>query len=424
MVPEWGEITLMIEQPNPSALSEQVENMIEWLASHGGDESGGVTRLLYDPAWIAAQRAIKERMEKIGLSARYDDVGNLFGRVAGRDPEARVILTGSHVDTVKGGGKYDGAYGIVAALIAVEYLLTHYGLPLKPIEVVSLCEEEGSRFPMTYWGSGNITGVKSREAVRNIKDANAVPFERAMRDAGFGFGQHPQPERRDLECFIELHIEQGQVLEREGKSIGIVSHIVGQRRYDITVRGESNHAGTTPMHWRHDAMFTAAELIRLLTHRAKADESGLVATVGRMDVKPNVGNVIAREVTFSLDVRHSNAERIRVFCQECFGEFEKIADEHGTDVVCRKWMDESPVAMDSLLSTTAEDILKQEGISYKTMTSGAGHDSQVFGIYCPTALLFVPSRGGISHSPEEFTNTEDLQRGVRLLIDLLYKLAY
>lgn len=424
MVPEWGEITLMIEQPNPSALSEQVENMIEWLASHGGDESGGVTRLLYDPAWIAAQRAIKEKMEKIGLSARYDDVGNLFGRIAGRDPEARVILTGSHIDTVKGGGKYDGAYGIVAALIAVEYLLTHYGLPLKPIEVVSLCEEEGSRFPMTYWGSGNITGVKSRETVRDIKDANAVPFEQAMRDAGFGFGQHPQPERRDLECFIELHIEQGQVLEREGKSIGVVSHIVGQRRYDITVRGESNHAGTTPMHWRHDAMFTAAELIRLLTHRAKADESGLVATVGRMDVKPNVGNVIAREVTFSLDVRHSDAERIRVFCEECFGEFENIAAEHGTDVVCRKWMDESPVAMDSALSATAENILKQEGISYKTMTSGAGHDSQVFGIYCPTALLFVPSRGGISHSPEEFTNTEDLQRGVRLLIDLLYKLAY
>lgn len=424
MVPEWGEITLMIEQPNPSALSEQVENMIEWLASHGGDESGGVTRLLYDPAWIAAQRAIKEKMEKTGLSARYDDVGNLFGRVAGRDPEARVILTGSHIDTVKGGGKYDGAYGIVAALIAVEYLLTHYGLPLKPIEVVSLCEEEGSRFPMTYWGSGNITGVKNRKKVRDIKDANAVPFEQAMRDAGFGFGQHPQPERNDLECFIELHIEQGQVLEREGKSIGVVSHIVGQRRYDITVRGESNHAGTTPMHWRHDAMFTAAELIRLLTHRAKADESGLVATVGRMDVKPNVGNVIAREVTFSLDVRHSDAERIRLFCEECFGEFENIAAEHGTDVVCRKWMDESPVAMDSVLSATAEDILKQKGISYKTMTSGAGHDSQVFGIYCPTALLFVPSRGGISHSPEEFTNTEDLQRGVRLLIDLLYKLAY
>lgn len=414
----------MIKQPKPSALFEQVEHMIEWLASHGEEQSGGVTRLLYDPAWSAAQRAIEGKMKEIGLTTHYDDAGNLFGRVAGRDPEAQVVLTGSHVDTVTGGGKYDGAYGIVAALIAVQYLLTHYGQPLKPIEVVSLCEEEGSRFPMTYWGSGNITGVKSREAVHNLKDAKGVPFEQAMRDAGFGSGQHPEPKRKDLECFIELHIEQGQVLERESKSIGVVSHIVGQRRYDITVHGESNHAGTTPMQWRRDAMATAAELIRILTHRAKADESGLVATVGRMDVHPNVGNVIAREVTFSLDVRHRDAETIRNFCEECFGEFEMVAAEQGTRVVCHKWMDEPPVAMDPALNAAAEDILKREGISYKTMTSGAGHDSQIFGTYCPTALFFVPSRDGISHSPAEFTDTEDLQRGVRLLIDMLHKLAY
>ncbi|MGF6353602.1 allantoate deiminase [Paenibacillus sp. 4624] len=414
----------MIEQPKPSALSKQIEEMVEWLASYGKDNSGGVTRLLYDPAWSAAQKAIQARIELLGLSARYDDVGNLFGRLSGRDPEANVVLTGSHVDTVIGGGKYDGAYGIIAALIAVEYLLTHYGQPLKPIEVVSLCEEEGSRFPMTYWGSGNITGVKEREAVHHINDVNGIPFEQAMHEAGFGLGLHAQPTRKDLECFIELHIEQGQVLEREEKSIGIVSHIVGQRRYNITVYGQSNHAGTTPMHWRHDAMFTSAELIRILMHRANAHESGLVATVGRMEVKPNVGNVIAREVTFSLDVRHSDAKIIEQFCEACFSDFETFTSEHGTTVTCHKWMDEPPVAMDCTLNQTAEDILKREGISYKRMTSGAGHDSQIFGTHCPTGLLFVPSQGGISHSPAEFTHTEDLQRGVRLLIDLLYKLAY
>nr|WP_275446272.1 allantoate deiminase [Paenibacillus sp. ACRSA] len=415
---------MIIKQPKPSALSEQVENMIEWLASHGKDERNGVSRLLYDPAWIAAQRAIEAKMNDLGLQVHYDDVGNLFGRAAGRDPEARVVLTGSHVDTVIGGGKYDGAYGIIAALIAVEHLLTQYGQPLKPIEVVSLCEEEGSRFPMTYWGSGNITGTKSREAIRNLKDASGMLFEQAMYNVGFGLGQHPQPQRSDLECFIELHIEQGQVLEREQKSIGVVSHIVGQRRYDITVHGESNHAGTTPMKWRHDAMFTAAELIRILMHRANTNEDGLVATVGRLDAKPNVGNVIAREVTFSLDVRHSDTETIRTFCEECFNEFESIAAQHGTRITYRKWMDEPPVAMDSAMNAATESILKREGISYQMMTSGAGHDSQVFGTHCPTALLFVPSRGGISHSPAEFTDTEDLQRGVRLLIDLLHQLAY
>ncbi|WP_172250766.1 Zn-dependent hydrolase [Saccharibacillus deserti] len=414
----------MIEQPKPSALSEQVEKMIDWLAAHGGGREEGVTRLLYDPAWRSAQRAIEAKMEEIGLLPRYDDAGNLFGRMAGRDPEARVVLTGSHVDTVTGGGKYDGAYGIVAALIAAEHLLAHHGAPLKPIEVVSLCEEEGSRFPMTYWGSGHITGVKKREDAAGIADANGVPFEEAMREAGFGYGLHPEPKRGDLDCFIELHIEQGQILEREGQSIGIVSHIVGQRRYDITVTGESNHAGTTPMRWRRDAMSTAAELIRVLMNRANADQTGLVATVGRMDVQPNVGNVIAREVTFSLDVRHEDSETIRAFCEECFGEFGAIAAAQGTSVEIRKWMDEEPVAMDAGLGTAAESILRQQGIAYRRMTSGAGHDSQVFGTFCPTALLFVPSRGGLSHSPAEFTETEDLERGVKLLIDLLYKLAY
>ncbi|MCK6075647.1 allantoate deiminase [Paenibacillus silvae] len=414
----------MIKQLKPSALSAQIEDMVEWLASYGLEQSGGVTRLLYDQAWSSAQKAIQAKIEQLGLTARYDDVGNLFGRLAGKDPEAKVILTGSHIDTVTGGGKYDGAFGIVASLLAVEYLLTHHGQPLKPIEIVSLCEEEGSRFPLTYWGSGNITGVKDRDTVHNVKDVNGISLEQAMRDAGFGSGLHSPPERTDLECFIELHIEQGEVLEREGKSIGIVSHIVGQRRYNITVYGESNHAGTTPMQWRQDAMFTAAEMIRLLTHRAKADMSGLVATVGHMEVKPNVGNVIAREVTFSLDVRHSDAGTIEQFCETCFREFETIAAEHGTRVMYHKWMDEPPVAMDHTLNEAAEDILRREGISYKRMTSGAGHDSQIFGTYCPTALLFVPSRGGISHSPAEFTHTEDLQRGVLLLIDLLYKLAY
>lgn len=419
-----GELHLMIEQSKPSALSKRIEDMVEWLASYGKDTSGGVTRLLYDPAWRAAQEAIQAKIKHLGLSAHYDDVGNLFGRLSGRDPEAKVILTGSHIDTVIGGGKYDGAYGIIAALIAVEHLLTHHGLPLKPIEIVSLCEEEGSRFPMTYWGSGSITGAKSREAVRSMQDADGIPFEQAMHEAGFGLGLYPQPERKDLECFIELHIEQGQVLEREKKSIGLVSHIVGQRRYNITVYGESNHAGTTPMHWRRDAMFTSAELIRILMHRAQADESGLVATVGRMEVTPNVGNVIAREVTFSLDVRHRDAETIQTFCEACFSEFDAIAIKHGTQVVYHNWMDEPPVPMDCTLTQAAENILKDRNISYQMMTSGAGHDSQIFGTYCPTGLLFVPSQGGISHSPAEFTHTEDLQRGVQLLIDLLYKLAY
>ena len=178
------------------------------------------------------------------------------------------------------------------------------------------------------------------------------------------------------------------------------------------------------MEWRHDAMFTSAELIRILTLPGQSPRIRTVATVGRMEVKPNVGNVIAREVTFSLDVRHSDAEIIEQFCEACFREFETIASEHGTTVACHKWMDEPPVAMDSMLNEAAEDILKSQGISYKRMTSGAGHDSQILEPIVQQDYYSYQALGGISHSPAEFTHTDDLQRGVRLLIDLLYKLAY
>ncbi|NUU60108.1 allantoate deiminase [Paenibacillus agri] len=413
--------------PSPTDLHQQVSEMIDWLATYGGQgEHGdhGVTRTLYSPAWQAAQSALEHCMREGGLIPRYDDVGNLFGRLSGTEQDGRVILTGSHLDTVVDGGKYDGAYGIIASFIAVRYLKEHYGTPRRSIEVVSLCEEEGSRFPMTYWGSGSMTGIRDMQQVEGIADAEGISFREAMGQAGFGMGIHPSPRRDDLECFIELHVEQGEVLEREGQSIGLVSHIVGQRRYEVTVSGESNHAGTTPMEWRRDALLTAAELIRLVGEWAKRQGDGLVATVGRMEIHPNVGNVIAREVTFSLDVRHPDAEVIRQFCEALFIEWKKIAAAQGTTLTYHKWMDEDPVAMSETLASKAQMILARQGISHRRMTSGAGHDSQVFGTYCPTSLLFVPSHLGISHSPREFTGTDELVCGVRLLIELLYELAY
>lgn len=410
-----------------SNLHQQVSEMIDWLATFGGQgERGarGVTRTLYSSSWQAAQQALEQRFCDAGLATRYDDAGNLFGRLTGTEQGGKVILTGSHVDSVVDGGKYDGAYGIIASYIAVCYLKEHYGSPRQSIEVVSLCEEEGSRFPLTYWGSGNMTGLRQMEQIEGLVDENGVSFHDAMQQAGFGMGLHSAPRREDLECFIELHIEQGEVLEREGISIGIVSHIVGQRRYTITVQGESNHAGTTPMAWRRDALLTAAEMIRLVGERAKQVGDGFVATVGRMEIEPNVGNVIAREVTFSLDVRHSDAEVIRQFCDDLFAEWEQVARVQGTTMSYCKWMDETPVAMSGKFADSAQALLTHRNISYRTMTSGAGHDSQVFATHCPTSLLFVPSHLGISHSPREYTGTDELVHGVRLLIDLLHELAY
>ncbi|WP_243459478.1 allantoate deiminase [Metabacillus bambusae] len=414
---------MVINEKSP-ALFGQIEEMVEWLGSFGKSKSNGVTRQLYSNEWRCAQQALEKRMKKIGLDVYFDDVGNLFGRLTGSQEDSTTILTGSHIDTVIDGGKYDGAYGVIAGMIAMQYLFEYYGVPKKNIEVVSLCEEEGSRFPMTYWGSGNITGVRTMEDVRNLVDLQDTSFIKAMHESGFGQGEYRQPKRDDIDCFVELHIEQGEVLEREEKSIGIVSHIVGQRRYEITVIGESNHAGTTPMAWRKDALYVASGLIQLLIQKARETNSDLVATVGQINLEPNIANVIPGKATFTIDIRHSEDDVIDRFSMGIFKEFQSITDSHNTELRIKNWMNEKPVKMCEKLIEISESILNKDQTPYKKMASGAGHDSQVFGSFCPTSLLFVPSHKGISHSPHEFTSTEDLEKGIRLLIKVLYELAY
>jgi len=401
----------------------EVEKWLNWLSDFGATKNGGVTRLLYDDSWIKAQLALKEKMIEAGLRASFDSIGNLFGRLEGTEIKEKAILTGSHIDTVVEGGKYDGAYGVVASLLAVKYLYEHYGLPKKTIEVVSLCEEEGSRFPLAFWGSGSITGKYKLEDTKELKDANTIPFHTAMESAGFPPSSQSAA-RSDIDSFIELHIEQGAVLEKEKQSIGIVTHIVGQRRFTIKIAGESNHAGTTPMKYRKDSMHIASELIVYAINKVAEIDESLVATVGKLTVSPNVPNVIANEVAFTLDVRHHQEEILDRYCSIIFSHFENLCLEKGTGIEISQWVNVKPVKMDENLNDTADRILQDMSIPYKKMISGAGHDSQMFGTFCPTALLFVPSSNGISHSPSEFTKIEDLKNGVIVLIELLHKLAY
>lgn len=408
---------------NPISETNQISAMIEWLASFGKTESGGVTRLLYTPAWKEAQQALKAKMEEEGLQTYFDSVGNLFGRLQGTE-NSGTILTGSHIDTVAEGGKYDGAYGIIAGFIAVTRLFRKYGAPKKTIEIVSLCEEEGSRFPLTFWGSKNICGIYNLNVAKKIQDTDGIAFLDAMRASGFDPQHYTPPVRPDVKKFVELHIEQGMVLEKNEKAIGVVTHIVGQRRYTVRIKGESNHAGTTPMQLRKDAVSAAAEFISYLTRKAKETDPRLVATVGQIDVKPNVSNVVAGEVAFSLDVRHHQSEVIEQYCEDIFAAFERDAAKMGVGVAVTKWLDAEPVELDRELAETARSIAKQQKIAFQDIVSGAGHDSQIFGPFCPTLLLFVPSQNGISHSPKEYTAIRDLETGILLLENILYKLAY
>ena len=401
-----------------------INQFIEWLAGYGRMDEGGVTRLLYSPSWLQAQKALRNKMEEAGLHAYFDSVGNLFGRAMGTVKPQDVILTGSHIDTVVQGGKYDGAYGIAASFLAVERLLERYGPPKCTIEIVSLCEEEGSRFPLTYWGSRNIMGQYDASTIASLKDMEDISFAEAMEEAGFPLSQYRSNKREDIRHFVEVHIEQGQVLENKQMDIGIVSHIVGQQRYTVTFLGECNHAGTTEMEGRKDAMVSAAHAISALTAMAVEKYPALRVTIGKIQAKPNVPNVIAGNVSFTVDFRHHEQAVL-----DCFGKamqelLHHIAERHQVEHTTERWTAIEPVPLDEEMQSTVEKMAGARGYSSLSMVSGAGHDAQVFGQHLPTTLVFVPSHKGISHSPLEYTEPHHLENGVQVLMDVLYHLAY
>jgi amidase, hydantoinase/carbamoylase family len=412
-----------LPEPNETAL--ELTRMLDELATYSDGSDSGVTRLLYSPSWLQAQRFLARRMAESGLATRFDPVGNLYGRLAGRHPDAPVVLTGSHVDTVRSAGKYDGAYGIVAGLAAVSYLKRTYGDPIRPIEVVSFAEEEGSRFPIAYWGSGNATGLYDwRQDGGDLLDEDGVSLREAMHASGFGGESQGESRRSDLAAFVELHIEQGMVLERMDKRIGIVETIVGQRRYAISFEGAANHAGTTPMTMRQDALAGAAEAVVKLEALAAQWGEPLVATVGKIEASPNTPNVIAGNAQFTVDIRHADEWKLNAFCELAMSEIERIALRRRLRHQITPWLSTKPVPMSPALTRSAERICQELVLPYRRMVSGAGHDAQLLPPLCQAAMIFVPSKAGISHSPNEYTAPDLLADGVRVLTAMLYELAY
>jgi allantoate deiminase len=350
-------------------------------------------------------------------------VGNLYATLEGTESPGETVATGSHVDTVTEGGKLDGQLGIVGGYLAVKKLLEDYGKPKKNIQVISLAEEEGSRFPYVFWGSKNLFGLAKKEDVENITDANGVRFTDAMRECGFDFQESFQA-RDDIRAFIELHIEQGNFLENEGSTLGVVTSIAGQKRYDITLKGESNHAGTTLMKYRRDTVECFARIVVSSIEKAKARDDSLVLTFGKVTPTPNTVNVVPGETLFTIDCRHTDQELLRDFTGELEDDMKQIAGEMGIEISIDNWMNEKPVPMDEEIVSLIEDVCQGQGVSYKKMHSGAGHDSQIFAVNVPTGMIFVPSIAGISHNPQEDTKTEDIREGIIALAETLHRIAY
>ena len=403
---------------------QEAEKFLKFLGEYGKDPEGGISRFLYRPEWTAAQKALENYMEENGFVVRYDDVGNLFGRLEGTQYADETILTGSHIDTVKNAGLYDGQFGIVAGIIAIMYLKEKYGQPLRNIEVVSMAEEEGSRFPYAFWGSKNILGIAKREDVEKMVDFDGIPFIEAMRKAGFAFRTEDSVLRKDLKAFLEVHVEQGGVLEIEKKSVGIVDSIVGQRRFTIEIIGEANHAGTTPMGYRKDALYAASKIICEIVDIVKGYGDPMVATIGKVEVEPNIVNVVPRRTLFTLDARHTDKNILIEFTEKVTAIMNRVAEQAKVDINVDMWMDVDPVPMDPAIVEVLKRQCEKNELSYKMMHSGAGHDSQIMAKAIPTAMLFVPSHNGISHSPLEYTDPKDLADGIKALISALYELAY
>ncbi len=397
---------------------------LEYIANLANDPAGGVTRLVYSKQWADTQNAIKKIMDSKGFVTNFDAVGNLFGKIEGTSFKDETILTGSHVDTVRNGGMYDGQFGIVAGMLAVEFLNKKYGPPLRNIEVVSFAEEEGSRFPYSYWGSKNLIGIAKRADVETIEDQEGISFVSSMRESGFDFEREDKKIRGDYKYFIELHIEQGNVLEKEQVDLGIVNGIVGIKRFEVCITGRANHAGTTPMKYRKDAFYAASKMVTEIIEKAKEKGDPLVATAGTIDIKPNTVNVIPGEAKFNFDIRHTDKVSLELFSDEAIEIIKKIANDNDLGVKINMWMDVAPVAMDDNLVNKLEKICIKLNENYKIMHSGAGHDAQIMASAIPSVMIFVPSKEGISHNPDEYTSPEKLENGIKVLSNILYELAY
>lgn len=287
-----------------------------------------------------------------------------------------------------------------------------------------MAEEEGSRFPFVFWGSKNMVGTVPESALEGVADNDGVTFTEAMKNCGFGVRTAHTSPLDNVKAFLELHIEQGNTLEMEGKKVGVVTAITGQRRYNIRLHGEANHAGTTRMCYRHDVIQVFSQIVTESIAKANAEGDPLVLTFGHIEVTPNTVNVVPGDAMFTMDCRHTDKDTLVRFSEEIEADMARIAAEHGVEIEIDRWMDEDPVPMNAELVTKIEQVAKDSGANYRMMHSGAGHDSQVIAPHVPTGMLFVPSVKGISHNPAEYTEGEDLKAGIDMLGAALYNLAY
>ncbi|HEY3424383.1 MAG TPA: Zn-dependent hydrolase [Negativicutes bacterium] len=403
---------------------EWVINVIEQIA-HFGEGTRGISRLAFSDADDKARKYVMDLMCKIGLAVRVDEIGNIIGRLEG-DSDLPAVLTGSHLDTVPESGKYDGVVGVAGGLAAIKCLKERGILLHHPIELVVFVAEESSRFRFATMGSKAMIGAANIPAWTKIKDQDGVSLPQALAAQGLDIQTVRQAfrDKSSIKAFVELHIEQGRILEKEGNTIGVVDLISAPTRFKITVEGIAAHSGATPMEDRQDALVSAAMIILAIQEIAlEQSDRGTVGTVGALTVHPGAMNVIPGLVEMWVDLRGTDHNSIIECLQDIKDAVSTIADAQETPVAIEMLSSEKPVAMHADIVQVIEDVCRQSSVSYQRMHSGAGHDAMNMARIAPTGMIFVPSRGGISHHPDEYTAPQDILTGINVLTEVLYQLA-
>lgn len=398
---------------------KRLKETIEQSASTGKIPKDGLRRLALTKEDQKMRDLFKEWMEEAGLEVRIDDFGNMYGRRNGKNDLLPVVM-GSHLDTQPNGGRFDGVLGVLTPLEIIRTLNDHHIETERPIEIVNFTNEEGARFEPPLLGSGGTVGIFDKDYVYSRTDKNGLTFKEELEK--IGYKGEEENRLKQAYAFIELHIEQGPILEKKGVSIGAVEGIKGMTWLEIKVNGKGGHAGPTPMALRHDALFAASHFIQRIEERAKSDLD-LSATVGRLSLKPDVTNCIPEEVIFSLDVRHQNDDVRLAFINDMTKEMEDIANQRGVNLTIKSLWEVDTTHFDTYLIESIEKRARTLGYSVERLYSGAGHDAKYVHEIAPTSMIFIPSIGGISHVEEEFSRDEDIEKGANVLLYTVLQLA-
>jgi beta-ureidopropionase / N-carbamoyl-L-amino-acid hydrolase len=391
------------------------------LAAVGDTGDGGNCRLALTDEDAGGRELVVGWMRELGLDVRVDRIGNVVATRAGTDPALAPVMTGSHVDTVRTGGRYDGTLGVLGGLEVVRALDQAGVRTRRPLAVAFFTDEEGSRFAPDMLGSLTyVGGLALEEALDTVGIDGTVLGDELERIGWAGDAPVPGPVPH---AFVELHIEQGPVLEETGTVIGAVTGVQGISWQELTLTGQSNHAGTTPMRLRRDPAYVAAEVTSYVRRLGTELGGNQVGTVGRIDLHPNLVNVVAARATMTVDLRNTEEEVLADAERWLAAHVAEVAEGEGVEHAWRRLARFSPVVFDPAVVSRVEDAATARGYPVMRLPSGAGHDAQMLARVCPTGMVFVPSRGGVSHNPAEHTDPEHLAAGAEVLLDVLVDLA-